>query len=127
MANTQPTKTKNESELKADTSEDSTKLKLVADTESKESTSSSPTTTADTQTVSTKTWTSAELAELKLKAGLVAGALADFQAAKGVVVTKEIEHEKGVFSLKIYLVAEGVSIKKKNTPDGLDFDVLPLG
>lgn len=127
MENTQPTKTKSESESQAVTSDASIKSRLVADTESKESTSLSPSTPADTPNDSTKTWTSAELAELKLKAGLVAGALAEFQGAKGIVVAKEVEHQKGVFSLKIYLVAEGVSLRKKDTADGLDFEVLPLG
>lgn len=127
MENTQPTKTKSESELKEATSDDLIKSELVAGLEKGASTSSSPTTNADTQRDSKKTWTSAELAELRLKAGLVAGALRDFQDASGLVAVRPIEHEKGVYSVRLYLVAEGLSIKPKETPDGLEFEILPLG
>jgi hypothetical protein len=56
----------------------------------------------------------------------VAGALADFQAAGGIVVTKQIEHSPDVFSVKVYLVADGLSIKVNKTSDGLDFDVVAV-
>jgi hypothetical protein len=127
MENSQPMKTKKESELRADTSDASTKSELVAATESGASTSSSPNTTATMLSDSKKTWTNAELAELRLKAGLVAGALADFQAAHGLVVVKNVEYEKGKFYPKVYLVAEGLNIKVTHTADGLDFEILPLG
>lgn len=127
MENSQPMKIKRESESPAAILADSTKSGLVAVTEIGASGNSSQSTTADTPNGSRKIWTSAELAELRSKAGLVAGALADFQAANGLVVVKNIEYEPGKFSLKIYLVADGLSITKINTPDGLDFDVQPLG
>ena len=121
MENTQPMKTKNELELQAGISDASTKSGVVADTESGASMNSSAATPATTLSASTKTWTSAALAELKLKAGLVAGALAEFQAAGGLVAEKNIEFEPGRFSVKLYLVAEGLNIKVEKTPDGLDF------
>ena len=126
MANTQHTKTKSGSGPRVDTSDASTKSGLVAVTESAGSTNSSPATTATMPNGSKKTWTSAELAELRLKAGLVAGALADFQGAGGLVVVKNVEHNKGVFAVKLYLVADGASVKADKTADGLDFEVLPL-
>lgn len=126
MENTQPMRTENESESQAAISEGSTKSGLVAATESGASLSSSQSTTATTLSGSKKTWTSAELAELRLKAGLVAGALADFQTAGGLVVVKNVEYESGKFSVKIYLVAEGLNVKTLRTADGLDFEVSPL-
>ena len=127
MENTQPMKTKNESGSPADISGDSTRSAQVEATEKGASTNSSPTTTATMQSASKKTWTSAELAELRLKAGLVAGALADFQAAGGLVVTKNIEHEPGKIAVKVYLVADGLNIMAKKTPDGLDLVAEPSG
>jgi hypothetical protein len=126
MENTQPTKTKRESGSKVDTSGASTKSRLVAVTESAASMNLSQTTTATMPKGSKKTWTNAALAELRLKAGLVAGALADFQAAGGLVAAKNIEHEPGIFAVRLYLVADGASVKADRTTDGLDFDVLPL-
>jgi hypothetical protein len=126
MENTQPTKTKREPESRADTSEGSTKSGLVAVTESAESMNLSQSTTATMQNGSKKIWTNAELAELRLKAGLVAGALAEFQAAHGLVVVKNIEYEKGKFYPKIILVADGLNVTVEKTTDGLDFDVQPL-
>lgn len=93
--------------------------------ENGESTSSPIATTATTLDASGKTWTNAELEELRLKAGLVAGALADFQSARGLVIVKNIEYEPGKFAVKMYLVAEGLNIRAQKTPDGLDFEVLP--
>jgi hypothetical protein len=78
------------------------------------------------QNGSSKIWTNVELAELRSKAGLVAGALADFQAAGGLVVVKNIEYEPGRFSVKIYLVAENLNTRVQKTADGLDFDIQPL-
>lgn len=126
MENTQPTKTKNESESQADTSDASIKSGLVAVTEQSESKSSSETTTATMSKGSRKTWTSAALEELKLKVGLVAGALSDFQNAGGIVVTKQVESD-GILAIKIYLVAEGINIKSIKTQDGLDLVAEPSG
>jgi hypothetical protein len=126
MENTQPTKTKNGSGFPVDTSDDSTKSRLVAVTEPAASRTSSPATTATMSKGSKKTWTSAALVELRSKAGLVAGALADFQAAGGLVVVKNIEYEPGRFSPKIILVADGLNVRVEKTADGLDFDIQPL-
>jgi hypothetical protein len=126
MENTQHTKTKKGQGSKVDTSGDSTKSGLVAVMGKGVSMSLSRDTSATISNASKKTWTSAELVELRLKAGLVAGALADFQTAGGVVVVKNVEYEPGKFFPKLYLVAEGLNIKLESTPDGLDFDVQPL-
>ncbi len=89
---------------------------------------SSQSTTADTPKGSKKTWKSAELAELLSKAGLVAGALADFQAAGGLVAVKNIEYKSASGSTftatKLYLVAEGASLSVHRTTDGLDFSLV---
>lgn len=126
MENGQDMKAKSESESPEAISDASTESKPVEPTESKESTSSSPTTTADTPKGSTKTWKSAELVALKSKAGLVAAALADFQAAGGIVVAKNVQVD-GLTSVKIYLVAEGVNLVAEKTPDGLDLVAVPSG
>ena len=126
MENTQPTKTKSESVSQVDTSGDSTRSRLVAVTEPAASKTSSPATTATMSKGSKKTWTSAALVELRSKAGLVAGALADFQAAGGLVVVKNIEYEPGKFYPKIILVADGLNVTVEKTADGLDFGVQPL-
>ena len=126
MENSQPMKTKKEHASKVDTSEDSTRSGLVAAMGKGVSMNLSADTSATISNASKKTWTSAELAELRSKAGLVAGALADFQAAGGVVVTKNVEYEKDQFFPKFYLVAEGMNIRVAHTADGLDFDIQPL-
>ena len=126
MESIQPTKTENASGSKADILDASTKSVPAADTASSESTSSSPITTADTPNGSSKTWTSAELAALESKAGLVAGALADFQAAGGLVAVKNIEYKtpSGTFTAtRLLLVADGANLKVRSTADGLDFQV----
>lgn len=128
MENTQSMKTKPENVSKADTSEDSIKSKLVAGSENNESMSSSPNTSASTPKSSTKTWKNAELAELKLRAGLVAGALADFQGAKGVVTTKEIVYTapsgRTCKAIKVILIVENADLVVEDTPDGLDFNLV---
>lgn len=128
MENTQPTKTENESGSKADTSGDSTKSKLVAATANGESTSSQPSTTATTPNGSTKTWTSAGLAELQSKAGLVAGALRDFQDAKGIVVTTNVPYTlasgRRLVAVKIFLIVEDMNLVADKTADGLDFNIV---
>lgn len=127
MENTQPIKTKREPELKVDTLGGSIESKLVADMESNVSSSSSDATTATTPNVFKKTWTNLELEELRLRAGLVAGALADFQSAGGLVVVKNVEYKPGRFSVKLYLVAVDLNIQVRKTADGIDFDLSPLG
>lgn len=126
MENTRPTKTEKEPESPVDTSGGSTKSRLVADTASSASLSSSAGTTATMPNGSKKTWTSAALAELRSRAGLVAGALADFQTAGGLVVVKNVEYEPGRFSVKLYLVAENLNVQVRTTADGVDFDIQPL-
>ena len=132
MENTQPTTMADASESQADTLDASTKLELVADTEKSESENLSQTTNVDMPSGSIKTWTNAELEKLKSKAGLVAGALSEFQDANGLVAVTEIEYKMPsgrVFTAtKIILVADGLNMKVERTSDGLDFDaILPLG
>ena len=90
------------------------------------SVSSSKTTTATTLSDSQKTWTNAELSELKSKIGLVAGALADFKAAKGLVAVKEVIFDGNRTFIKIILVAENLNIRKIKTADGIDFDLVAV-
>lgn len=125
MESSQPMKVESASASPVGTSDASTGSGLVAVMENDASTNSSDATTATTPLVSRKTWTSVELEELQLKAGLVAGALADFQSAGGLVVVKNIEYEPGCFAVKVYLVAEGINLRTQKTTDGLDFEVLP--
>jgi hypothetical protein len=130
MENTQPTKTKNESGSKVDTSDASTKSGLVAATEKNASTNLSQTITATMPKGSKKTLTSAALAELRLKAGLVAGALADFQAAGGKVLTAQVQypHSGRMFdAIKLILFIEGENLVAEKTPDGLDIVAAPSG
>jgi len=127
MANTQPTKTRSASVSPVDISGASTKSKPKGNTERDVSRSSRETTNATTTRDSVKTWTSAELEELASKASLVAGALADFQAAGGLVAVKNIEYKlpsgSTVTATKLYLVAEGINLKVQKTADGLDFSL----
>lgn len=131
MENTQPIKTGSESGSPEDTSGDSTKLKLVADSESSASSNSSIDTDANIPSASIKTWTNAELIELRSRIGLVAGALSDFQTAGGLVAEKTISYKspsgRVLTAIKLILVAEDLNVIVKKTSDGLDFDVLPLG
>lgn len=80
-------------------------------------------TTATILNASKKTWTSAGLAELRRKAGLVAGAIADFQAAGGLVAVKTVEYEPGKTCVKVFLVAENLNVKSQRTADGIDLVV----
>jgi hypothetical protein len=127
MANTQPTKTKRESVSPADTSDGSIKSKKKGNMEPGASKSSSKTTTATMSKGSKKTWTSAELEELAEKASILAGALADFQEAGGLVAVKNIEYKvpsgRTFTATKLYLVAENVNLSVQKTADGLDFSL----
>jgi hypothetical protein len=129
MENTQPMKTENGPGSPADTSAASTKSGLVAATGNAGSGNSPAATTATMPSDSPKTWKKRDLEELQLKAGLVAGALADFQTAGGLVVVKNVTYPAPSGSLvatKIYLVADGLDVKILKTADGLDFDIQPL-
>ena len=56
----------------------------------------------------------------------MAGALADFQAAGGLVAVKNIEYKtpSGTFTAtRLLLVADGANLKVRSTADGLDFQV----
>jgi hypothetical protein len=62
---------------------------------------------------------------LKSKISLVAGALADWQSAGGLVVVKNIQVENAQYP-KIYLVADGLSIHVRHTVDGIEFDLVAV-
>jgi hypothetical protein len=128
MESIQPTKAGSGPESQVDTLAASIKSSPVAVTESKESTSSLPPTNAATPSVSRKTWKSAELTELKSKASLVAGALADFQAAGGLVAVKNIEYTvpsgSTFTATRLVLVVDGISLQIQQTADGLDFNLV---
>lgn len=130
MENGQPMKMGKGPGSKADTSEDLTKLQDSENMESPESETLLPqATSATTQSGSSKTWKSAELEVLRSKAGLVAGALSDFQTAGGLVAVEIFEYEASgskFSATKIYLVAENLHVSVKKTADGLDFDIQPL-
>jgi len=124
-----PTNKENELGSKADTSEDSTRSKLVADMEKKELKNTSKTMTATIQNDSLKIWTNVELEKLRSKIGLVAGALADFQEAGGLVAVKPVETEfQGhiIITQKVMLVAEGLNLVAVETEDGIDFDLVAV-
>lgn len=130
MENTQPTKTENESESKAAISDASIKSKLVAATDKEGSTSSPQNTTATTPNGSTRIWTNAELAELRSKAGLVAGALRDFQDAKGIVVTTNVPYTlasgRKLVAVKVFMIVEDMNLVADKTADGLDFNIVAV-
>lgn len=110
----------------AASSADLTKSVQLETTDGNGSRSLSPATSAGTPSGSKKTWTNAELDNLRLKIGLVAGALADFQAAGGLVAVKTIEYETPsgrLTATRLYLVAEGLNLVAVSTPDGLDFQL----
>lgn len=128
MENTQPTTTENEAGKPVDILDASTKSGPAEAMESSASTSSSPSTGAGTPSASRKIWKSAALDELKLKAGLVAGALADFQTAKGTVVVQETKYTapsgRECRAIKLFLVVEDVDLVAVRTADGIDFDLV---
>lgn len=128
MGNGQPTKTGSASGSKADSSEGSVKLPPSESMPLGASGNLSTTTTATMPKGSRKTLTSAKLQELRSKAGLVAGALADFQAAGGLVVKKKIDYSlpsgTKFSALKLYLIVDGADIVAVQTEDGLELDVV---
>lgn len=90
--------------------------------------SSSNGTTATTQTDSPETLKNARLEELRSRIGLVAGALADWQTAGGLVAIKNIKGTlasgRVVMACRITLAIDGAQLFVKMTPDGLDFDLV---
>lgn len=128
MENGLPTKMAKESELKADTSGGLTKSKLVAVTEKPElETSSITDTTATMQKGLPETLKSAKLQALRSKAGLVAGALADFQEAGGTVVRQEMTYNlpSGSYkALKFILAVKEIDLVADKTADGIIFDLV---
>jgi hypothetical protein len=126
MANSPHTKIKAELEKKAVTSDVSTlPLGLESMVKGVSKSSLSPM-TATIQNALRKTWTSAELEVLRSKAGLVAGALADFQAAGGLVVVRKVIVNEHIQFPKIILVAGGISININETIDGIGFDLVAV-
>ena len=112
---------------KADISDASIKSNLVAATEESESKNTSQPINATMQNASPKTWTSAELEALQFKTGLVAGALSDFQGAGGLVAVEMVNYknnDKPFTAIKLYLVAEGLSLVAENTQDGIDISLV---
>jgi hypothetical protein len=128
MENGQPTKTKSEQELKVDISGDSPKLSNSEPMPLGVSPSSPSRTTATMLTASPKTYKNAELQALRLKIGLVAGALADFQSAGGMIVMDEVAYKKASGSenkaIKLLLFIRDADIVAERTPDGIDFDLV---
>ena len=61
---------------------------------------------------------------MQSKIGLVAGALADFQTAGGLVAVLEMPTKlasgRTVYAVKILIVVNGAKITKKRTADGVD-------
>lgn len=125
MENMPNTKTENESEPKAAISEDLAKSQKKASTGKAASRTFPSHITATTQNAFKKTLKKVDLEVLRSKAGLVAGAIQDFQDAGGLVVLKNMEYEGGKF-VKINLVAEGFNIVANHTTDGIDFFVMPF-
>lgn len=125
MANTQNIKTASESEPKAAISEDLAKSQKKASTGKAASRTFPSHITATTLNASKKTLKKVDLEVLRSKAGLVAGAIQDFQDAGGLVVLKNMEYEGGKF-VKINLVAEGFDLVANHTVDGIDFFVTPF-
>ena len=84
--------------------------------------------TATTQTDSQKTLTSAKLEELRSRIGLVAGALADWQTAGGLVAIKNmtgtLASGRTVKACRVVLAVDGYQLSVKMTADGLDFDLV---
>lgn len=132
MENGQPTSTGNASEKKAGTSDGSMSSLPSESTAAAESRNSSPTTqaTATTRKGSKKTLKNVDLAELKSKAGLVAGVISDWQTAKGGILRVELPYTmpSGITykALKLILYLPGHDIVAVDTPDGITFDIVAV-
>jgi len=74
---------------------------------------------------SPKTWKKTELAALESKAGLVAGAIADFQSAGGLVVMTQEKYKTSSGTenkaIKLLLLVRDVDLVAERTVDGIDF------
>lgn len=128
MENGQPTNKETEPASKAGTSAGLEMSSQAENTGGGASRSSQKTTTATMPKGSKKTWKIQELAELQSKIGLVAGAIADFQGAKGRIVRDEVTYTapsgrvcKGI---KLILLVEDVDLVAVKTNDGLDFNLV---
>jgi len=130
MANGQRIRTDKESGKKVDTSAASKLLLRSESTGVGGLKSSKKTTTATMPKDSKKTWTSAELAALQSKAGLVAGAIADFQTAKGMIVRDEVTYTapsgRVCKAIKLILIVEDMNLVAVKTDDGLDFNLVAV-
>ena len=84
--------------------------------------------TATTQSDSQKTLTNVRLEELRSRIGLVAGALADWQTAGGLVAIKNmtgtLASGRTVKACRVVLAVDGYQLSVKMTPDGQDFDLV---
>lgn len=128
MANGRIMKMGKESESQAGTSDDSIKSPQLVNTDGRvsESLSIADTSTATTQRDLQKTLPSVALEALRFKAGIVAGALADFQMAGGTIVIEPISYTlpSGSYkALKILVAVKEKSLVAVETADGLTFDV----
>ena len=132
MVNGQPIQTEDESGNREAISDDLTVLPPSESTESEGSQNSSPPTAETATTLNDSRWTlnSVELEVLKSKAGLVAGALADFVTARGWVVRDEVPYTppnmRTCRALKIILIVPEYDVVAVETPDGLTFDVVAV-
>ncbi len=126
MANGQRMKKESASEL--NTSGVSKKSPHSESTPPVASVNLSETTTATTSNASQKTLTSAKLQELRSKAGIVAGALADFQTAGGIVAVRRQKYNLAsgaeYYAIKIGLIVIGANVVAVQTEDGLELDVV---
>ena len=120
MVNSQRSKTGNGKGSQADTSEDLTKSLPSVNMAGSASKSSPAGITASTPNASRSTWTNAALEELQSKAGIVAGAIADFQTVGGLVAVKNVEYKPGEFAVRVILFAKGLDVKYIDTDDGAD-------
>lgn len=128
MENGPPMKTEAEPAKPADTSGDSVKLQGSESMPLGASKSSPKPTNATTPKGSKKTLKNVALAGLRSKAGLVAGALADFQGAKGIIVREEIAYTapsgRVCKAIKLILLVEDADLVAVVTKDGLEFDLV---
>jgi hypothetical protein len=126
MANGQ--RMKKESAPASNTSGDLTKLPHSESMPPGASANSSKTTTATMPKGTQKTLTNAKLRELRSKAGIVAGALADFQTAGGIVAVKRERYSLAdgmeFYAMKIGLIVIGANVVAVQTDDGLELDVV---
>ncbi len=128
MANGQRTKTSKGSGSKAAISDASTLSPNSESTQGNELRTFHANTTATTLKGSKKIWKSAELVELQSQVGLVAGVLADFQMAKGLIVREEVTYKspsgRDCKAIKLILLVEDMNLVAVKTADGIDFNLV---